>query len=115
MGITGNSGAPNNLTFTYTWDGLGDLSTLVNPSGETSSYTYGPAGGNGWLSQATFENSSSALVASTLYTYDAQGRITNLADDSSTGTTLGSYTVASSGGYDGVGDLTSVDVNFPSP
>ena len=92
-------------SFLYSYDAVGRMTTLVNPSAETSSWVYQA---NGWLSTQTQANGTS-----TVYTRDPQGRVTDLRNKQGT-TTLSDFAVPATGGYDGIGNRLKVNVSIPA-
>ena len=91
--------------FSYGYDSVGRMNALTNDNSETTSYGYQA---NGWLQSKTLGNS-----VATTFTRDAQGRVTALLNSLS-GTTLSSFSVPATGGYDGVGNRLSVTASMPS-
>ena len=104
----------NGRTTHYTYDGAGNKLTRVDAKGRTTTYTFDAAN---QLTATTYSDGSTPNVA---YTYDLDGHRSTMADG--TGTT--SYTYDSDGrlssstngagalisyGYDGRGDLTSIN------
>ena len=96
-------------TFTYSHDGDGRMASLVNPNAETSAWTYLD---NSWLSTQKLENSSSATISNTTYSYNALGEMTELLnqDGASTPATLSQFggTSTSAMDYDAAGNRTSM-------
>ena len=91
--------------FAYGYDGVGRMTSLTNDNSETTRYGYQA---NGWLQTKTLAN---GVV--TTYTRDQQGRLTDLANKNSGGTTLSDFSVPATGGYDGVGNRLSVTASMP--
>jgi len=85
--------------FTYSYDGVGRLKTVLNPSSETTAYGYLA---NGWMQTKTLPNG--IIVTKS---YDPMGRVTDLLSKLST-TTLSDFHIPASGGYDGIGNRLSV-------
>ena len=84
-------------TFVYGYDSVGHLSSLTNPFGETSAWSYSARGD--LIAQILGNGSGST------YRYNALGQLTQLQNLNPLGSVLSSYgTVA----YNATGDLTSV-------
>jgi RHS repeat-associated protein len=96
-------------TFSYSYDADGRPSSLTNPYSETSSWTYLD---NGWLWKQIVNNSSSAQVVDTIFTYNALGEVTDRTNQNDTSHTV--YSDFGSQVHDGVGNLTSVTANLPA-
>ena len=96
-------------TFDYSHDGDGRMASLINPNAETSAWTYLD---NSWLSTQKLENSSSATIATSTYSYNALGEMTELLnqDGASTPATLSQFggTSTSAMVYDAAGNRTSM-------
>ena len=82
--------------FTYAFDPVGRIATLVNPESQTTSWSYDAA------SRVTQSLLANAVVVSN--TYDAGNRLLLLANLSSSGTTLSSFNYT----YNPVGNRTQV-------
>ena len=98
-------------SFAYSYDGAGRMSSLTNDNNETTSYGYqtnAQGQSNGWLQTKTLAN---GVVTS--YTHDAQGRLLNLINKNSGGTTLSSFAIPATGGYDAEGNYLSVTASMP--
>jgi len=93
--------------FSYGYDAIGRLTALTNPFGESSAWTYKA---NSWLATRTINNSTGNLVASTAYTYNPLGQVSELLNKSSAGATLSDY---KSMVYDAVGSRTSLTASVP--
>jgi RHS repeat-associated protein len=94
-------------TFSYDYDGVGRLNQLTNPFSETSTWGYRD---NGWLQTQTLSNGSY-----TTYTLNALGLTTDLKTLKSDNTTvLSEFSVPSTSGYDGVGNLLSLTASLPA-
>jgi RHS repeat-associated protein len=87
-------------TFSYTYDSVGRLTGLTNDNSEATGWTYLD---NGWLNTKRLANG----VVTTL-TDDAQGRLRDLVNKTSGGTSLSDFAVPAVGGYDGVGNRLSL-------
>ena len=94
-----NAGASFSRPWTYTYDGVGRMKTVVDYPSETTTYGYQA---NGWLQTKTLSN---GIVATT--TRDAQGRVTDLVYKQGS-TTLSDFHVPATNGYDGIGNRLSV-------
>lgn len=90
--------------FNYVYDGDGRMNGLTNPYSEASSWQYLD---NNWLQSQTLANGTV-----TSYTYNTQGEQTDLANRKG-GALLSEFAVPSQGGYDGVGNRTSLKANLP--
>jgi RHS repeat-associated protein len=86
-------------TFTYGYDGNGRSSSLTNPFGETTSWTYQD---NGWLKTRSMFNG-----VCTTNTFDADGELLEMATKNSASSVLSDFTIPSTGGYDGAGNILS--------
>jgi RHS repeat-associated protein len=98
-------------TFNYYDDAAGRMTSLTNPFGEATSWTYGS---NNWLASQTDDNSSGSLVSTASYAYDERGFLTDLANTNSTGRTLsefGSTNPTYAMTYDAMGNRTVMAVN----
>ena len=93
--------------FSYSYDKDGRMTGLVNPYSEPSAWAYRD---NGWLQTKTLGNASSATVAATTYTQNALGEVTDLLNQSGTGTTLSEF---GSMAYDGAGNRTTLTASVP--
>ena len=92
--------------FSYGYDKDGRMTGLVNPAGEQTAWAYRD---NGWLQAKMLGNASSGTVATTAYTQNALGQVTDLLNQSGTGTTLSHF---ASMAYDGAGNRTSVTASL---
>jgi YD repeat-containing protein len=95
--------APNN-TFTYTYNGRGDLTGLSNPYGETTSWNYYA---NGWMQTQTLGSGTT-----TTYTFNPIGQLTDLSNTQG-GTVLSDYNSSGAGHYDGAGNLLGLTASLP--
>jgi RHS repeat-associated protein len=87
-------------TFAYTYDGVGRLTGLTNDNSEATGWTYLD---NGWLNTKTLANG-----VTTTDTLDQLGRLRDLVNKTSGGTSLSDFAVPATGGYDGVGNRLSL-------
>ncbi len=87
--------------FTYAYDAAGRATSLTNPYGETSSWTYF---NNNWRHTQTLSNG-----VQTTYTYNAVGQLLDLINEQG-GTTLSDF---QSMHYDGAGNRTEMAASFP--
>ena len=99
-------------TFSYTYDNAGQLQSLTNPYSEQSQWVYKD---NGWLQSQQLGNN-----AITTYSYDALGRLTDVANKNASATLLSEFSVPTynqaagiPAGYDGVGSLKALQVTVP--
>ncbi len=93
--------------FSYGYDKVGRTTGLTNPSGEPTAWSYRD---NGWLQSKSLGNAANATVATTAYTQNALGQVTDLLNQSGTGGTLSHF-----GGmaYDGAGSRTALTASLP--
>ncbi len=92
--------------FSYAYDAGQRMTSLTNPLGETSSWSYQV---NNWLRTQTLGNGVTSA-----YTNDARGLVTNLTTQASLGRNLSAF---SSMAYDGVGNratLTATIAGIPT-
>ena len=87
-------------SFSYGYDGVGRMNSLLNDNSETTRYAYQD---NGWLQSKTLSN---GVV--TTFTRDPQGRLRDLANKTGAGALLSDFSVSATGGYDGIGNRLSV-------
>jgi RHS repeat-associated protein len=97
--------------FSYSYDADGRLTGLSNPYGEAFSWTYLD---NNWLWTKTL-----STAATVTYTYNALGRVTDLANRTVNGNTLLSEFGGANGSgnamvYDGIGNRVSELANVPA-
>ena len=92
-------------SFAYNYDGDGRLQSETNPFSETSQWAYKD---NGWLSTQTLGNG-----AVTTYTQNQIGQLTDLTTQAA-GATISEFSVPATGGYDGIGNRTSVTASLPA-
>jgi YD repeat-containing protein len=90
---------PRNLTTTYTSDGLGNQSTLVSPDTGTTGRTFDTAG--------NLLTSKDTRGKVTSYTYDALSRVTSIAYASGTATVF-EYDGGATGAPNAIGRLTKI-------
>lgn len=90
--------------FSYNYDKVGRLQTLTNPFSEATNWLYQD---NGWLQSLTLGNG-----VSTAYSFDAGGKLLDLAYQKA-GTTIADFSVPATSGYDSAGNRLSVSVNLP--
>jgi RHS repeat-associated protein len=90
---------PRNLTTTYTNDGLGNQSALASPDTGTSGRSFDTAG--------NLLTSTDARGKVTTFTYDALSRVTSIAYESGT-PTVNEYDGGASGAPNAIGRLTKI-------
>jgi RHS repeat-associated protein len=105
LGVS-NSGTGLNIGYSYTYNGRGELTALVNPYSETFSWTYLD---NGWLWTQRQSNS-----ATTAFTYNALGQLLDLSNKTIGGTTLSDFNTSGAGHYDGAGNLLGISSSLPA-
>jgi YD repeat-containing protein len=101
-----NQAGTYNGSFTYSYNARGDLTGLVNPTGETYGWSYL---GNGWL-----HTQQSGNAATTTYTYNAVGELLDLTNAHGTQTLLSDFNLTGAGHYDGAGNLLGLTANLPA-
>jgi RHS repeat-associated protein len=100
-----NQAGTYNGSFTYSYNARGDLTGLVNPTGETYGWSYL---GNGWL-----HTQQSGNAATTTYTYNAVGELLDLTNAHGS-TLLSDFNLTGAGHYDGAGNLLGLTANLPA-
>ncbi len=93
--------------FSYGYDAVGRPTNLANASGEQAAWSYRD---NGWLQSKVLGNSANATVATTAYTQNVLGQVTDLLNRAGGGATLSRF---SSMAYDGAGNRTAVTASLP--
>ena len=90
--------------FSYSYDGVGRMTSLTNSYGETSSWSYRD---NGWPQAKTLANG-----VTTTYTSNPQGSLRDLTNKTGGGSNLSEFAVPATGGYDGVGNRLSLTASI---
>jgi RHS repeat-associated protein len=89
-------------SFNYSYDRAGRLTSLTNPEGETSSWSYL---GNNWFGTQSLGNG-----VTTTYSENARGYVTSLVTETSTSAILSDF---SGMAYDALGDRTAMTASIP--
>jgi YD repeat-containing protein len=97
---------PLGQTVAYAYDGRGRLAATTNARGHVLRYAYHPWGGLEEVNEFT-DSSASAPTKTVSYTYDHEGSITTVSDDTAPGGPL-LYTYA----YDALGRVDTTTVHY---
>jgi RHS repeat-associated protein len=105
------NGGGSSESFSYQYDADDRPSSLTNPFGETTTWSYY---NNDWLASQADYNGAGGLVSTARYAYNGRGFLTDLANTNSTGSTLSEYGSSTQAiAYDAAGNLTSFAANEP--